>query len=201
MIRSTIGALAIAAFGMLSTPAISADTETAIFAGGCFWCVESDFDHVDGVISTTSGYIDGRGENPTYYDHSSRGWREAVKIEFDPSKVSYMQLVDSFFRSIDPTDTGGQFCDRGHSYTTAVYTTSDSQTKTANMAKESAQSELGREVVTPVAVAGKFYDAEDYHQDYHNKNPLRYKYYRYACGRDKRVKALWGAAARRGLGS
>ena len=201
MIRKFIAASAVVAMTSFSVPAMSADTETAIFAGGCFWCVESDFDPVGGVISTTSGYIDGQGENPTYYDHSSRGWREAVKIVFDPAKVSYTQLVDSFFRSVDPTDAGGQFCDRGHSYTTAIYTTNDKQVETAKMAKDAAQTELGREVVTPVKAAGKFYDAEGYHQDYHNKNPVRYKYYRYRCGRDQRVKELWGAAARQGLGS
>ena len=201
MIRSTAAALAIAAVSTLSAPAISADTETAIFAGGCFWCVESDFDHVDGVVATTSGYIGGRGENPTYRNHSSRGWREAVKIDFDPSRVSYAQLLDSFFRSVDPTDAGGQFCDRGHSYTTAVYATTGQQAKTAETAKDAAQTELGKAVVTPVKAAGKFYAAEDYHQDYYNKNPVRYKYYRYRCGRDKAVKALWGTAARQGLGS
>ncbi len=201
MIRSSVAALAVAAITFVSTPVFSADTETAIFAGGCFWCVESDFDVVDGVISTTSGYIGGKGENPTYYDHSSRGWREAVKIEFDPAKVSYSQLLDSFFRSVDPTDAGGQFCDRGHSYSTAVYATTAEQAKAAEMAKDAAQTELGKAVVTPIETASTFYAAEDYHQDYHNKNPLRYKYYRYSCGRDKSVKALWGAAARRGLGS
>lgn len=201
MIRQTIAAFAVAALTSFTAPAMAADTETAIFAGGCFWCVESDFDPVDGVISTTSGYIDGEGENPTYYDHSKRGWREAVKIEFDPSKVSYTKLVDSFFRSVNPTDAGGQFCDRGHSYTTAVYTTSKAQAETAEMAKAAAETELGKPVVTPIKTATDFYAAEDYHQDYHNKNPVRYKYYRHSCGRDRDVKKLWGAAARRGLGS
>lgn len=201
MIRQSIAAFAVAAMTSLAAPALSADTETAIFAGGCFWCVESDFDPVDGVLSTTSGYIGGRGENPTYYDHSKRGWREAVKIDFDPAKVSYMELVDAFFRSVDPTDAGGQFCDRGHSYTTAVYATNEDQAKTAKMAKVAAETELGQTVATPIEDATTFYAAEDYHQDYHNKNPVRYKYYRYSCGRDKRVKKLWGAAARRGLGS
>ena len=201
MIRSTIAAFTLAVLTSLSTPAVSSDTATAIFAGGCFWCVESDFDHVEGVLATTSGYIGGKGTNPTYYDHSSRGWREAVKIEFDPSKVSYATLVDAFFHSVDPTDAGGQFCDRGHSYTTAVYLTDKAQEKAAKLAKTTAESELGQKVVTPIEIASDFYAAEDYHQDYHNKSSLRYKYYRYSCGRDKSVKALWGAAARRGLGS
>ncbi len=201
MVRSAFTALTLAALTCLSTPAFSADTETAIFAGGCFWCVESDFDYVDGVIDTTSGYIGGTGDNPTYKNHSSTGYREAVKIDFDPSKVSYSQLLESFFRSVDPTDAGGQFCDRGHSYTTAIYATSKDQTKTAEKAKQAAQDELGKTVVTPIETTGKFYAAENYHQDYHNKNPLRYKYYRRSCGRDKGVKELWGKAARRGLGS
>lgn len=200
MIRSTLAAGVIAVAGWM-TPALAADTETAIFAGGCFWCVESDFDDVDGVLATTSGYIGGSGDNPTYKNHSSRGWREAVKIDFDPSKVSYATLVDAFFHSVDPTDAGGQFCDRGHSYTTAVYATSEQQVETAKMAKISAETELGQPVATPIETAAKFYAAEKYHQDYHNKNPVRYKYYRFSCGRDKGVKALWGAAARRGLGS
>lgn len=201
MIRSAIAAAAFAALTVLPGPTLAAEPETAIFAGGCFWCVESDFDHVDGVIATTSGYIGGTGDNPTYYDHSSRGWREAVKIEFDPDKVSYARLVDAFFHSVDPTDAGGQFCDRGHSYTTAVYATSDAQAEQAKAAKAAAEAELGKTVVTPVETASRFYAAEDYHQDYHNKNPIRYKYYRFGCRRDRGVKALWGEAARRGLGS
>ncbi len=201
MIRSPLAALTVFALASLAAPAYSASTETAIFAGGCFWCVESDFDHVDGVISTTSGYIGGTGEDPTYHNHADRGWREAVKIEFDPSRVSYEKLLDAFFHSVDPTDAGGQFCDRGHSYTTAVYATSEAQAKAAELAKTTAGAELERKVVTPVETAGPFYDAETYHQDYYRKNPLRYRFYRLSCGRDRAVKALWGDAARRGLGS
>ncbi|TKT82863.1 peptide-methionine (S)-S-oxide reductase MsrA [Aquamicrobium sp. LC103] len=180
-----------------SSPAWSADRETAIFAGGCFWCVESDFDHVPGVLSTVSGYIGGTNENPTYQNHP--GHREAVRIEFDPAAVSYAQLLEIFFRSVDPTDGDGQFCDRGHSYTTGIYTIGADQAAQAEKAKADAQNELGRNVVTPIGAAPTFWPAEDYHQDYYRKNPLRYKYYRSACGRDARLEEVWGAAAHRGV--
>ncbi len=180
-----------------STPLAAQETQTAIFAGGCFWCVESDFDRVPGVTATVSGYSGGELENPTYRNHT--GHREVVRIEFDPSKTSYRALVDIFFRSVDPTDAGGQFCDRGHAYTTAVYALDDQQKTAAENAKADAQAELGRPIVTPVEPAGAFWEAEAYHQDYYRKNPLRYKYYRYACGRDDRIEELWGKAAHRGI--
>jgi peptide-methionine (S)-S-oxide reductase len=184
----------------LSAPALAADPQVAIFAGGCFWCVESDFDHVDGVLSTTSGYIGGTTDNPTYEDHTAAEHREAVRIEFDPDKVGYDQLLSAFFRSVDPTDGGGQFCDRGHSYTTAVYAVGDDQLAAAEKAKADAQAALaGKEVVTEIVAAPTFWPAEDYHQDYYEKNPLRYKYYRSACGRDDRVKEVWGDAALMGI--
>ena len=179
----------------------AADSETAIFAGGCFWCVESDFDHVKGVTKTTSGYIDGKGDNPTYEDHSPAGFREAVEIEFDPSVVSYDALLKTFFRTVDPTDPGGQFCDRGHSYTTAVYAVDDTQLAEAKEAKAEAGEALGKAIATEVKLAPKFWPAEGYHQDYYEKNPIRYKYYRYACGRDQRVEDLWGKDANFGVGS
>jgi peptide-methionine (S)-S-oxide reductase len=179
----------------------AADTETAIFAGGCFWCVESDFDHVKGVSRTTSGYIDGKGENPTYEDYTSGSFREAVEIEFDPSVVSYDELLKTFFRTVDPTDGGGQFCDRGHAYSTAVYTTDQTQMAEAEKAKAEAGEELGKQIATEIKPAPKFWDAEGYHQDYYKKNPFRYKYYRFSCGRDKRVEQLWGKDAHYGIGS
>lgn len=176
------------------------ETELAIFAGGCFWCVESDFDRIGGVVETISGYIGGEGEYPTYETHGSRGFREAVAIRFDPSRVTYAELLDVFFHSVDPTDQGGQFCDRGHSYTTAVYTVEPKQKKTAVEAKTKAEAELGKPVVTPIETAPKFYPAENYHQDYYRKNPVRYKFYRFSCGRDNDIKELWGGTAHRGLG-
>lgn len=169
-------------------------TETAIFAGGCFWCVESDFDKVEGVLSTTSGYTGGTTDNPTYKNHHSGKHREVVEVAFDPAKVSYEELLEVFWRSVDPTDAGGQFCDRGHSYTTAIYTTSDAQDNSARHSKKMITDSgiLKAPVVTAIESAAPFWPAEDYHQDYYKKNPIRYKFYRTSCGRDKRVKALWG---------
>lgn len=191
--------LALAAGLSMQAPAVSAETQTAIFAGGCFWCVESDFDHVPGVISTTSGYSGGTLQNPTYQNHE--GHREVVKIEFDPARTSFNKLVDVFFRSVDPTDDGGQFCDRGHAYTTAIYVTDKAQKAAAEKAKAEAEAALGQPVVTPIEAAGAFWQAEGYHLDYYKKNPLRYKYYRSACGRDARLEELWGKAAHQGIAS
>jgi len=178
----------------------AAEPEVAIFAGGCFWCVESDFDHVDGVLSTVSGYIGGTSDNPTYQDHTAFNHREAVRIEFDPGRVSYDQLLFAFFHSVDPTDGGGQFCDRGHSYTTAIYAVGNAQLEAAEKARAEAQAELGsRQIVTEIVAAPTFWPAEDYHQDFYQKNPLRYKYYRTACGRDQRIESIWGDAAMKGI--
>ncbi|WP_394699162.1 peptide-methionine (S)-S-oxide reductase MsrA [uncultured Cohaesibacter sp.] len=191
-----------ALFGLTTTGQADDNLETAIFAGGCFWCVESDFDHVDGVIETISGYSGGTTtENVTYKNHTAANHREVVKITYDSSKVSYGELLDVFWRSVDPTDGGGQFCDRGHSYTTAIYTLTDDQAKiaTASKAKLEADGTLGKPIATEIAPAGPFFAAETYHQDYYTKNPLRYRYYRYACGRDKTIEALWGNQAHIGI--
>ena len=171
------------------------NAETAIFAGGCFWCVESDFDKVDGVVETISGYTGGTSLDPTYRNHTAGGHREAVKITFDPDVVSYEELVEYYFHHIDPIDMGGQFCDRGHSYTTAIYALDDAQADAARMEIEAidASGVLPSRVVTTVERASAFYQAEDYHQDYHLKAPLKYNFYRQACGRDDRVEELWGA--------
>lgn len=198
------GIFGLAATLLLSTAPMSAraaDAETAIFAGGCFWCVESDFDHVKGVTKTTSGYIDGEGENPSYENSSSRGFREAVEIEFDPAVVSYDELLKTFFRTVDPTDAGGQFCDRGHAYSTAVYTLGEEQMAEAEAAKAEAGEALNASIATKIKPAPEFWPAEGYHQDYYKKNPFRYKYYRFACGRDKRIEQLWGEDAHYGTGS
>ncbi|MBO0661529.1 peptide-methionine (S)-S-oxide reductase MsrA [Jiella flava] len=172
-------------------------TETAIFAGGCFWCVESDFDHVKGVLDTTSGYIGGQIQNPTYENHP--GFREAVRITFDPSKVSYKQLLTAYWHSVDPTDGGGQFCDRGHSYTTAIYATSKTQLKEAESSEVQVKKDLGT-VATAIAMAPTFWPAEGYHQNYYQKNPLKYRFYRTGCGRNARVKQIWGDKAYMGIG-
>lgn len=183
--------------GALNTQA--AETETATFAGGCFWCVEKDFEHVKGVISAVSGYTGGILPSPTYRNHGQH--IEAVKITYDPSLVSYKQLLDVYWRSVDPTDAGGQFCDRGNSYTTAIFANSDEQKQIAEMSKSdlSATNPLKAKIVTPVRDAGVWTDAEGYHQDYYKKNPIRYKLYRYNCGRDSRIEKLWGEQAHAGI--
>ena len=177
------------------------NVEVAIFAGGCFWCVESDFDHVPGVFETISGYTGGHLENPTYRDVVSEttGHREAVKISYDPTKVSYETLLTVFFRSVDPTDVHGQFCDRGESYTTAIYTLDETQLEQAKAVYAEAMDDLGRDLATVIEPASMFYPAEDYHQDYYLKNPVRYFGYRLGCRRDQRVKDLWGKQAHTGI--
>lgn len=189
------------ASGLGPVSAAENEKQVAVFAGGCFWCVESDFDKVPGVVSTTSGYIGGSSATANYKTVTSggTGHREAVKIVYDPKKVSYKRLLHVFWRSVDPTDNGGQFCDRGESYKTGVYTTSDSQRKIALASKKEAAQALGKTIVTPVVAAGKFYSAEGYHQNYYNKNPVRYKVYRYGCGRDAKIRSLWGSQAHAGI--
>ncbi len=171
--------------------------KTAIFAGGCFWCIEKDFEHVNGVIDVVSGYTGGTLKNPTYKNHE--GHVEAVKVIYDDAKVSYDQLLHTFWRTVDPTDAGGQFCDRGHAYTTAVFTADAAQLKVAKESLGKAEAQLGQKIVTPIRQAAPWTDAEGYHQNYYKKNPLRYKYYRFRCGRDQRVEALWGSAAYPGV--
>ncbi len=197
MIRK--GTLALALL-LTALPASAQETERAIFAGGCFWCVEADFDAVEGVISTTSGYIGGTSDNPTYETHTAARHREAVEIVYDPSRVSYDSLLTSFFRSVDPTDAEGQFCDRGFSYTTAVYAVDEEQLAAARIALDEASQTLGgASLATKILPAPQFWPAEEYHQDYYTKNPLRYRYYRYACKRDERLRQVWGSAAMYGI--
>jgi peptide-methionine (S)-S-oxide reductase len=196
------------ALALLALP-FAARAETAIVAGGCFWCVESDFESVPGVSEVVSGYTGGTTQNPTYKEvgHGGTGHYEAVTISFDPGRVSYAELMRLFFRSIDPTDAGGQFCDRGDSYRTAVFYRDEAQRRAAEAAKAEAEKALGQAIVTPILPAGPFYEAEDYHQDYYKgdgyvltrRGPKAqseaYKFYRNACGRDVRVRQLWGSAA------
>jgi peptide-methionine (S)-S-oxide reductase len=188
---------------VFANSAIAQKTETAILAGGCFWCIETDYDNVTGVLDTVSGYTGGTLENPTYKTVSAggSGHLEALKITFDPDVISYSEILDVFWRSVDPTDAGGQFCDRGHSYTTAIFPTSEEQQKTSELSKRliDASGLLKDPVITPIIPATAFYPSEDYHQDYATKNPIRYKFYRYRCGRDARVEELWGDQAHRGI--
>jgi peptide-methionine (S)-S-oxide reductase len=172
--------------------------ETAIFAGGCFWCVESDFDKVPGVVKTISGYIGGHKKSPTYKEVSAgrTGHTEAVQISYDASQVSYEQLLDVFWHSIDPTTPNSQFCDHGDQYRTGIFYTNAQQQRLAGESKAALEKSkpFKAPIVTEITQAGEFYPAEDYHQDYYKKNPIRYKYYRYSCGRDQRLEQLWGKA-------
>ncbi|MGL4575617.1 MAG: peptide-methionine (S)-S-oxide reductase MsrA [Burkholderiaceae bacterium] len=169
--------------------------ETAIFAGGCFWCVESDFDKVPGVLKTESGYTGGTVPNVTYEQvgKGNTGHAEAVRITFDRSKVSYAQLLDYFWRHIDPTVKDRQFCDVGPEYRSAIFAQGAAQL-TAAQASKAALEKSGKfkQIYTEVVAAGPFYLAEEYHQDYYKKNPVRYNYYRKSCGRDARVAEVWG---------
>ena len=187
-----------AAFAGAQTAA-PGSTAKATFAGGCFWCVESDFDKVPGVLSTTSGYTGGTVANPTYEQVSSKrtGHAEAVEIVFDPSKVSYEKLVEHFWRTIDPTTKDAQFCDHGSPYRTAIFANDEAQLRIAKASLEALKKSkpFKEPIVTEIVSAGPFYKAEDYHQDYYKKNPVRYQYYRSACGRDARLKQLWGNQA------
>jgi peptide methionine sulfoxide reductase msrA/msrB len=166
----------------------------ATLAGGCFWCVESDFEKAPGVIKVISGYAGGQGENPTYETYARMGYIEAVQVYYDPQKITYEQLLNYFWRHIDPTDGGGQFVDRGPQYRSAIFYQDDVQKRIAEKSKLALEKSgrLGKPVVTDLIKLTKFYPAEEYHQNYHTKNPVRYNYYRYGSGRDKTVKKLWG---------
>jgi peptide-methionine (S)-S-oxide reductase len=183
----------------------AARAETAIVAGGCFWCVEADFEKVKGVGEVVSGYTGGNLQNPTYRNHE--GHYEAVEITFDSAVISYADLIAKFLRSVDVLDAGGQFCDRGDAYRTAIFVQGAAQRKAAEAAVAEAEAVLGRKIVTPVLDAGRFWIAEDYHQDYYKgtdivltragpkKQSNAYKFYRKSCGRDARVRELWGVEA------
>jgi len=194
---------------MQSGKAEARDMQTITVAGGCFWCVEADFEKVRGVSEVTSGFTGSTVSNPTYRQVVSggTGHYEAVEIEFDADQISTGQIYDLFFRSIDPTDAGGQFCDRGDAYRTAIFVSNTAQQQAAEAAKAAAQAELGRQIVTPILQASAFYDAEDYHQDYYKGTERlitrggiktkaeAYAFYREGCGRDARVEQLWGSDA------
>lgn len=175
----------------------AAETATATFAGGCFWCMEKPFDDLPGVKSTTSGYIGGHKQNPTYRQVTtgSTGHTEAVEVVYDPQQVSYEKLLEVFWRNIDPTDARGQFCDKGSQYRSGIFYHDEAQEEAARASLERLNSDkpFPQPIVTEITAASTFYAAEDYHQDYYLENPLRYKYYRFACGRDARLEALWGA--------
>jgi len=168
----------------------------ATFAGGCFWCMEPPFDRLAGVVSTTSGYTGGEKVDPTYEEVSAggTGHAESVEVLYDPAKVSYEKLLDVFWHNVDPTVRDRQFCDTGHQYRTAIFTHDETQKRLAEQSRAALQKSkpFKEEIVTEIVPAGRFYPAEEYHQDYYKKNPVRYKFYRYNCGRDRRLEQLWG---------
>lgn len=178
-------------------PDVKEGQAVAVFAGGCFWCMESDFDKLPGVVATTSGYAGGHVPNPTYplVNTETTGHRESVRVVYDTHVLSYAQVLDWYWHHVDPTDDGGQFCDRGDSYRPAVFYADDAQKKAAEDSKAAidASHKLSQPVAVQVLPVGTFYPAEVYHQDYHTKNPARYEPYRMGCGRDRRVAEVWGS--------
>ena len=178
-------------------PPPPAGLQTAFFAGGCFWCMVHPFEVIDGVISTISGYTGGSVANPTYEQVSAggTGHRESVEVFFDPKKVSYETLLDVYWRNIDPFDDKGQFCDKGNQYRSAIFVANDEQKLTAEASKRKFEERFDRPIATDIRYAGTFYRAEEYHQNYYKKNPLRYRFYRFSCGRDARLKQVWGDEA------
>jgi len=184
---------------MAKLPPAPPGSAVATFAGGCFWCMEPPFDKQEGVIATTSGYIGGTKANPTYEEVSSggTGHTEAVQVLYDPKRVTYEKLLDIFWHNIDPTVTNRQFCDVGSQYRTGIFVHGDEQKKAAEASKAAIEKSkpFKEAIVTPIATATQFWPAEEYHQDYYRKNPVRYTYYRTGCGRDARLKQLWGSAA------
>ena len=196
--KKTIVAMGLTALTALTTAAHAA-TATAVFAGGCFWCTESDFEKLPGVVAAESGYTGGKIANPTYEAVSagSTGHTEAVRVTYDPDKVSYSQLVEYFWHTIDPSEKDSQICDMDNQYRTGIYWDSEAERQVAQASKAALlKSGLFKEVNTEVKHADPFYLAEDYHQDYYKKNPIRYKYYRLNCGRDAQIKRVWKTEAK-----
>lgn len=172
----------------------ASNIRTAVFAGGCFWCMEKPFDSVAGVISTTSGFSGGHIANPTYETVTAggSGHYEAIQVRYDVSKVSYAQLLGTYWQQVDPFDNGGQFCDRGDSYRPAIFVANASERAQAEASKQALATQFGRPIRVAILEAAPFYAAEEYHQDYYSKNPIRYNFYRNSCGRDARLEQVWG---------
>ena len=175
----------------------SETTAVATFAGGCFWCMEPPFDRMPGVLSTTSGYIGGRVKNPTYEQVKTGLTKhyEALQVKYDPTQVTYEQLLGTFWHNVDPTQSNGQFCDKGGQYRTAIFFHNEQQKELAESSKVEVNKELRKKVYTQILEAPEFYVAEDYHQDYYTKNPYKYKFYRWNCGRDAQLQKVWGEKA------
>lgn len=176
-----------------ATTSAQGSSAKATFAAGCFWCTEADFDKVPGVVSTTSGYTGGKVRNPSYEQVSAggTGHAEAVEVVYDPAKVTYEQLLDHFWKNVDPLSSHRQFCDVGDQYRPAIFVHDEAQRQAAEASKARVQQHFKQPVVVQVVAAGTFYRSEEYHQDYYKKNPVRYNYYRWSCGRDRRLKELW----------
>lgn len=189
-----VGAAGLVVACAQAAPAPAKQRAVAVVATGCFWCTEADFDKLPGVLSTTSGYTGGKTVKPTYEQVSGGGTGhiEAVRIVYDPSRVSYAKLMDHMFRTSDPLDAGGQFCDRGYQYRSAVFVAGGEQRRIAEAAKARVAATLHKPVQTLILPAATFYPAEGYHQNYYKKNPVRYRYYRWNCGRDQRIAQVWG---------
>ncbi|HVY41508.1 MAG TPA: peptide-methionine (S)-S-oxide reductase MsrA [Hyphomicrobiaceae bacterium] len=187
---------ALACAGIATAQTTAPATEVATFAGGCFWCMEEAFEKVSGVTTAVSGYMGGTVANPTYQQVSGgrTGHAEVVQVTYDPAKVSYEKLVEWFWVNIDPVDASGQFCDKGSQYRSAIFYHTEEQKRIAQSSKDKLQAsgKLKKPIVTEIAAAGPFYQAEDYHQDYYKKNPVRYQYYKFGCGRAARLEQLWG---------
>ena len=181
----------------LSANAVLSDEARAVFAGGCFWCMEPPYDGLKGVLKTTSGFTGGFTANPTYEQvtFGDTGHYEVVEILYDDTIISYEELLAVFWQNIDPLDAGGQFCDRGSSYRTAIFVEGEKEKALAQSSKQTIQNQLDSYVMTLILPLSKFYEAESYHQDYYVKNPIRYKYYRFRCGRDDRLEELWGESS------
>ena len=199
-LKMTVGLIA-AIFGLIVETSVAADNASlakATFAGGCFWCMEPPFDKLPGVVSTTSGYTGGNKLNPTYREVSDgeTGHTEAVQIVYDPAKISYEQLLNVFWHNVDPTVKNQQFCDHGSQYRTGIFIHDEGQKKLADASRAALMKSkpFKADIVTEITAASTFYPAEDYHQDYYLKSPVKYKFYRFNCGRDARLKELWGEA-------
>jgi peptide-methionine (S)-S-oxide reductase len=182
---------------LIGSTAYAQNKAEAVFAGGCFWCMETAFEGVPGISSAVSGYAGGSKKNPTYEEvgSGSTGHAESVKVTFDPAKISYAKLLEIYWHNVDPFSSGGQFCDRGNQYRSAIFVANAEQKKAAEESKKAVEKQLGKPVVTEIVMNNEFWPAEEYHQDFYKKNPTRYYSYRAGCGRDARLKEVWGAQA------
>jgi peptide methionine sulfoxide reductase msrA/msrB len=187
----------LAVLSMSAAASAAGTTERAVFAGGCFWCMTPPFEKLDGVTQVLAGYTGGTGADPTYGDYAEKGHVEAVQVTFDPSRIGYEKLLDVFWRQIDPTDPGGEFCDRGPQYRTAIFYENEEQKEEAERSKEAMEKSgrFSKPIVTEIRPAATFYPAEEYHQDYYRKHPIKYRYYRFTCGRDQYLKKVWHGEA------